>query len=215
VIQPGARAVFLDRDGVLNQAPVLYGKPGSPKTMDEFVIPPDRVVLLKKLKECGFLLIVVTNQPDVTRGRQSIVIIEQMHRKLQSMLPLDDILVCFHDNQDDCPCRKPRPGLLIEAQQRYGLDMTRSFLIGDRWKDVEAGNAAGLKTAFIDYGYRERLPSSDPTVSVASLSEAVEWISAQETDTQGQSVSLVGHFGTQFAGCTERKASVGANRGPA
>jgi transaldolase len=180
VIQPGARAVFLDRDGVLNQALVWDGKPGAPRTVDEFVIPPDRLACLKELKRRGFALIVVTNQPDVARGRQSIESIEEMHRRLQAALPVDDVLVCLHDEADNCACRKPRPGLLMEAQRRHHLDLSRSFLIGDRWKDVDAGNAAGLKTVFIDYNYQERDPSTEPSVRVSSLREAIEWIGALE-----------------------------------
>jgi transaldolase len=180
MIQPGARAVFLDRDGVLNRALVSNGKPGTPSTVDEFVILSDRLACLKELKQWGFALIVVTNQPDVARGRQSIAAIEEMHLRLQAALPVDDILVCLHDEADNCRCRKPRPGLLIEAQRKYDLDLSRSFLIGDRWKDVDAGNAAGCKTVFIDYAYRERGPSTEPSVRVTSLREAVEWIGAQD-----------------------------------
>ena len=179
MIRPGARAVFLDRDGVLNQALISDGKPGAPRTVDEFVIPPDRAACLEELKRRGFALIVVTNQPDVARGRQSIAVIEEMHRRLQAALPVDDVLVCFHDEADNCQCRKPRPGLLIEAQRKYDLDLSRSFLIGDRWKDVDAGHAAGCRTVFIDYNYNERGPSTEPSVRVSSLRGAVEWISSR------------------------------------
>jgi transaldolase len=148
--------------------------------MDEFLIPPDRLACLKELKQRGFALIVVTNQPDVARGRQLIATIEEMHRRLQAVLPVDDVLVCLHDDADNCQCRKPRPGLLIEAQRRYDLDLSRSFLIGDRWRDIDAGNAAGCKTVFIDYNYRERGPSTEPSARVPSLRGAVEWIGARE-----------------------------------
>ena len=179
MIQPGSRAVFLDRDGVLNQALVSNGKPGAPRNLDEFVIPPDRLACLKELKRWGFALIVVTNQPDFARGRQPLVALEEMHRRLQAVLPVDDVLVCLHDQADNCQCRKPRPGLLMEAQRRHDLDLSRSFLIGDRWKDVDAGNAAGCKTVFIDYNYHERGPSTEPSVRVSSLRGAVNWIGAQ------------------------------------
>jgi D-glycero-D-manno-heptose 1,7-bisphosphate phosphatase len=92
---------------------------------------------------------------------------------------VDDVLVCFHDEADDCQCRKPRPGLLFEARRKYDLDLSESFLIGDRWKDVDAGNAAGCKTVFIDYKYRERGPSTEPSVRVSSLRDAVDWIMLQ------------------------------------
>lgn len=107
-----------------------------------------------------------------------------MHRRLQAELPVDDILVCFHDDQDNCACRKPLPGLMMEAQRKYHLDLSRSFLIGDRWKDVDAGNAAGLRTVFIDYNYSERGPSTEPSVRVSSLREAVDWISSESTNPQ-------------------------------
>jgi transaldolase len=184
MIQPGTPAVFLDRDGVLNEALVSGGKPGAPRTVDEFVIPPDRAACLEELKRRGFALIVVTNQPDPARGRQSKAAIEEMHRRLQAELPVDDVLVCFHDEADKCQCRKPRPGLLFEAQRRYHLDLSRSFLIGDRWKDVDAGNAAGVKTVFIDYNYSERGPATKPSGRVSSLREAVDWIGAQSINPQ-------------------------------
>jgi D-glycero-D-manno-heptose 1,7-bisphosphate phosphatase len=180
VIQQGMRAVFLDRDGVLNRALVTDGKPGTPSTVDDFAIFPDAVACLEELKRKGFALIVVTNQPDVARGLQSIAAIEEMHRRLQAALPVDDVLVCLHDETDNCLCRKPRPGLLIEAQRKYGVDLLRSFLIGDRWRDVDAGNAAGCKTVFIDYHYRERGPATEPSVRVSSLREAVDWINSRD-----------------------------------
>jgi D-glycero-D-manno-heptose 1,7-bisphosphate phosphatase len=179
MMQPGKRAVFLDRDGVLNRAVVSNGKPYPPASLDEFSIVPDAQACLEELKKQGFSLIVVTNQPDVARGQQSISIVEQMHERLRQALPVDEVLVCYHDEADDCACRKPRPGLLTEAQRKHELDLSRSFLIGDRWKDVDAGNAAGCKTAFIDYQYRERGPATEPTVRVASLRAAVDWIKRQ------------------------------------
>jgi D-glycero-D-manno-heptose 1,7-bisphosphate phosphatase len=179
VMKSGKRAVFLDRDGVLNRAFVSDGKPNPPASLDEFSILPDAQACLEELKQKGFSLIVVTNQPDVARGRQSISIIEEMHGRLCRSLPVDEVLVCYHDEADDCACRKPRPGLLLEAQRKHELDLSRSFLIGDRWKDVDAGNAAGCKTAFIDYQYRERGPATEPSVRVASLRAAVDWIKGQ------------------------------------
>jgi D-glycero-D-manno-heptose 1,7-bisphosphate phosphatase len=176
LIKAGARAVFLDRDGVLNQAIVSDGKPGAPRKIDEFLILPDAASCLEKLKRAGFALIVVTNQPDVARGLLSMAAVDEMHRQLRSALPVDDVLVCIHSEADQCRCRKPLPGLLIEAQRKYGLDLSGSFLIGDRWKDVDAGNAAGCKSVFIDYGYREHAPLTEPSIVVSSLREAVDWI---------------------------------------
>jgi D-glycero-D-manno-heptose 1,7-bisphosphate phosphatase len=208
VNQPVRRAVFLDRDGVLNQALVSEGKPCAPRTVDEFIIPPDRVSCLDRLKARGFLLIVVSNQPDVARGSQAITTIEEMHQKLRATLPVDDILVCFHDEADDCLCRKPRPGLLIDAQQKYDLDLARSFFIGDRWRDVDAGNAAGCKTVFIDYKYSERAPSTEPSVRVSSLREAVDWIISREMDED-----LLLHAGNLRSGQAGRRVLVEDVRG--
>jgi D-glycero-D-manno-heptose 1,7-bisphosphate phosphatase len=172
-------AVFLDRDGVLNRAIVSNGKPGAPATLREFVIVPDAPAGLEELRQRGFILIVVTNQPDVARGRQSRENVGQMHGALRRALPIDDILACFHDDSDNCACRKPRPGLLIEAQRKYGIDMSRSFLIGDRWKDIDAGNSAGCRTVLIDYGYDEPSPRTAPSARVDSLTGAVKWIREQ------------------------------------
>jgi transaldolase len=140
------------------------------------------------LKNSGFLLIVVSNQPEVARGRVPLETVERMHDRLRAALPLDDILVCLHDGEDNCACRKPHPGLLLEAQRRYCLDLSRSFLVGDRWRDVDAGNAAGAKTVLIERGYLERSPSTPPSARVNSLPEAVNWILRQNRE--DASVSL-------------------------
>lgn len=175
----GTPAVFLDRDGVLNRAVVSNRKPGVPMTLREFLILPDAPACLEELRQLGFKLLVVTNQPDVARGRQSRENVEEMHSVLRRALPVDDILACFHDDSDNCACRKPRPGLLLEAQQKYGIDLSRSFLIGDRWKDIDAGNSAGCKTVLIDYGYDEPAPATAPSARVDSLTRAVTWIQEQ------------------------------------
>lgn len=170
------RAVFLDRDGVLNRAIVRDGKPYSPSSLAELEILPEAAACLAELKRLGFLLIVVTNQPDISRGTMALAALEEMHGALRAQLPLDDVLYCFHDDAAGCECRKPRPGLLLEAARRYGIDLAGSLLIGDRWRDIEAGAAAGCRTVWIDYGYRERGPSVQADAKVASLEEAVGWI---------------------------------------
>ena len=177
------RVVFLDRDGVLNRAIVRDGRPYPPATLTEFDILPDTEKALRRLKERGFLLIVVTNQPDVRRGLQSRQQVEAMHAVLKARLPIDDIFVCYHDSQDACNCRKPKAGLLLEAAQKYALDLPSCFLIGDRWRDADAGRAAGCKVIFIDYGYRERKPCEEPDATVTSLEEAVDWIIGQSAST--------------------------------
>jgi D-glycero-D-manno-heptose 1,7-bisphosphate phosphatase len=179
---PGAKAVFLDRDGVLNKALVSNGKPYAPISLQDFAIEPDAAACLNELKRSGFVLVVVTNQPDVARGRQTESQVNEMHKELRRAVVLDDILTCFHDDLDECECRKPKPGLLFQAQDRYGLDLSQSYFIGDRWKDIEAGHAAGCKTVLIDFGYQERLPAKEPSARVASLREAVAWIKTQSAE---------------------------------
>lgn len=169
------RAVFLDRDGVLNAAVVRNGKPYPPATAAELQIPDGTAEALARLKEQEYLLLVVTNQPDVARGSQKREVVEEINRRLRDALPLDDIFTCFHDDDDACDCRKPKPGLMTRAAAQYGIDLSRSFLVGDRWRDIDAGAGAGCKTVWIDGGYAERSPSVHD-VRVSSLPEAVDWI---------------------------------------
>ena len=173
------RAVFLDRDGVLNRSILRDGKPYPPSSLAELEILPDAPAALMQLKRAGFMLIVVTNQPDVSRGSQTIAAVEAMHSRLRNVLPLDDILVCYHDDHDACNCRKPQPGLLLEAARRHDLQLASSFMVGDRWRDIDAGLNAGVRTVLIDFGYRERKPARPPAARVASLREAAEWIIRQ------------------------------------
>ena len=170
-----SRAVFLDRDGVINRALVRNGRPFPPSGLHELEILPGVPDAMTRLRQAGFQLIVVTNQPDVARGKTSRETVKAINAKLQSMLPVDEIRECYHDDADDCPCRKPKPGLLLEAARLRGLNLSRSFMVGDRWRDVEAGQRAGCTTLFIDYGYDEA-NHSKPHVRVSSLVEAVEWI---------------------------------------
>lgn len=173
---PLRRAVFLDRDGVLNEAAIREGKPYPPATAEELRIPSGTAEALSRLKEQGFLLLVVTNQPDVARGTQKREVVEEIDRRLSAELPLDDFFACYHDDPDGCECRKPQPGLMLRAARQYGIDLCGSYLIGDRWRDVDAGASAGLKTVWIDYGYAERGPSAPSDARVKSLTEAVDWI---------------------------------------
>ena len=170
------RAVFLDRDGVINRALVRDGRPYPPAGLAELEILPDAPGALAELKKLGFLLLVITNQPDVARGAQSRATVEAIHAALGSALPLDDFFVCCHDNADGCDCRKPKPGLLLRAAARHGVQLTSSFLIGDRWRDIEAGQRAGCITLWIDRGYAEPGPSLPPAARVESLGEAAAWI---------------------------------------
>lgn len=169
------RAVFLDRDGVVNRAIIREGKPFPPADLRELEILAGVREALIRLRGAGYALIVVSNQPDVARGTASRETVEAINRRLSETLPLDDFRICFHDGEDHCDCRKPKPGLLIAAARERGINLARSFMIGDRWRDVEAGAAAGCTTIFIDYGYDERQPVAvDHTVT--SLSEAADII---------------------------------------
>lgn len=168
-------AVFLDRDGVINKALVRNGRPYAPRSHDDFQILPGVPDALAQLREAGLILIVVTNQPDVATGHVSRETVLEMNAFLHKELPLDDIRTCFHDDRDACDCRKPAPGLLQEAALQWDVDLSTSFMVGDRWRDVGAGKAAGCFTIFIDQGYTERAPApSDATVT--SLPEATKII---------------------------------------
>ena len=169
------RAVFLDRDGVLNRAVVRAGRPYAPTSLEEFTLLPGVLEALTDLRTAGFVLVVVTNQPDLATGRMRPEVAEAIHQKLRALLPIDDIKVCGHVDEDDCSCRKPRPGMLLEAARDWSIDLCRSFIVGDRWRDVSAGKAAGCKTIFVDYGYAEEL-ADRPDFVVTSLPEAVKII---------------------------------------
>jgi D-glycero-D-manno-heptose 1,7-bisphosphate phosphatase len=165
------RAVFLDRDGTINRSVVRGGKPYPPPTVEEFEFLPGAEEAIRALREAGFLIIVVTNQPDVASGVQRREVVEAMHEKLRALGLCDDIKVCYHSAEDGCDCRKPKPGMLIEAASTWQIDPRRSFMVGDRWRDVEAGKAAGCYTFFIDHKYQEGLTES-PDAVVGSLEEA-------------------------------------------
>lgn len=172
------RAVFLDRDGVLNRAFVINGTPHPPATIEELEILPGVRDALKALAACGFKLIVVTNQPDVARGTQTRKMVETINAALHEALPeLNDILVCYHDDIDRCLCRKPKPGLLLQAAADYAIDTGRSFMIGDRWSDVAAGRAAGCVTFLIDMPYSQRA-RCDPHFIAEDLPDAARQICA-------------------------------------
>ena len=165
------RAIFLDRDGVINRAIVRDGKPHPPTSLAELEILPGVQEALQKLRDANYLLIVVTNQPDVARGSAKREDIEQINAFLSSQLPIDDFKTCYHDNEDKCNCRKPLPGALLEAAQERNIDLSKSFMVGDRWRDIEAGVSAGCKTFFINYRYAEKKPDA-PDFIVSSLFEA-------------------------------------------
>jgi D-glycero-D-manno-heptose 1,7-bisphosphate phosphatase len=172
------RAVFVDRDGVLNRAVVRDGRPYPPATLAAFAILPGAAEAVRRLHEAGFLVVGATNQPDVARGTQRREVVEAMNAELLAAMPITAILVCYEDGED-CPRRKPNPGLLLEAAQTYGIDLHASFMVGDRWRDVEAGRRAGCRTIFLDLGYNERRPDPPADHDATDLPAAAAWILSQ------------------------------------
>lgn len=175
---PSTKAVFLDRDGVLNEALVRNGKPFSPMTVEEVIIPSDVPDALFRLKQKGFCLIMVTNQPNIARGSQSREAVYAINRYLVETLQLHAAEICEHDDADKCDCRKPQAGMLLRAAKRDHIALAESFMIGDRWRDIEAGRRAGCRTILIGNGYAERLQSTPDTIA-ATLGDAADWIVAR------------------------------------
>jgi D-glycero-D-manno-heptose 1,7-bisphosphate phosphatase len=169
------RAVFLDRDGVLNRLRHEGGVPRPPAGPDSLELLPGVEGALPRLADQGLLLVVVTNQPDVARGTLERAAVEAIHEKLRAELPLHDVLACYHDDADGCGCRKPRPGLLLRAAGDHAIDLSRSFLVGDRWKDVAAGRAAGCTTILIERPHSER-DRCEPDYRAADLPGAARRI---------------------------------------
>lgn len=170
------KAVFLDRDGVLNRS-FLHpdGKTRPPQRIEQLEVLPGVPEACLSLRQAGFLLIVVTNQPDVARGTQRREVVEAINQALCKQILLDDVRVCYHDNQDNCLCRKPKPGMLMEAAKAWRINLSQSFMIGDRWTDIEAGLKAGCRTVLINPTDRDR-QSSQPHFVAPSLNEATRWI---------------------------------------
>ena len=175
---PGLRrAVFLDRDGVLNRALLKEGKPYPPATLAEFELLPGVPEACARLKAAGLLLIVVTNQPDVGRGTMTRETVEAIHARLAALLPIDRVEVSYDSGREQPPSefRKPRPGMLYRAAQDLGIELTRSFMVGDRWRDIDCGHAAGCTTFLIDYSYQESL-RCPPDFRVKDLGECADHI---------------------------------------
>lgn len=185
----GRRAVFLDRDGVINKPVVREGRPYPPAAIEDFELYEDVVAGCAQLDAAGYLLVVVTNQPDVARGTQTRAAVDAMHRKMLEALPqIARVEVCWHagaEHDDPCDCRKPEPGMVVRAAKAFDLDLNESFLIGDRWRDVDCGRRAGCRTVFIDRKYSEQLRQL-PDWTVKSLGQAVEVI-LQAGDTSARS----------------------------
>lgn len=168
-------AVFLDRDGVINRPLIRDGRPYSPRNFYEFEILPDVKEAVTLLKKENLEVVVVTNQPDIANHFVTKEFVHGLHKRLNRILGLRHFYVCEHNDQDECECRKPKAGLLRLAGSHLNLNLKESFLVGDRWKDIQAGQEVGCKCYFIDYKYAEKNPEP-PFVRVASLMEATKLI---------------------------------------
>jgi D-glycero-D-manno-heptose 1,7-bisphosphate phosphatase len=170
-----AKAVFLDRDGVLVVPEFRDGRSYAPRGLEGYRFYPDAPEALARLKAAGYKLVVVTNQPDVGKGLIPQGVADEMHERLRRAMPVDLIKACFHTQAADCDCRKPKPGMLLDAARELGVALESSYMVGDRASDVEAGEAAGCRTVFIDLEYRERKPAT-ATFTVRSVAEAADCI---------------------------------------
>lgn len=182
LIPPLRPAIFVDRDGTLNVQVLRDGRPFPPQTVGEFRLFEGVPAACQALQAAGYVLVVATNQPDVGRGTQSQAVVEAMHDELRRLVPeIARIEVCYAPGRAESPPdprRKPEPGMLLAAARELGLDLTRSWMIGDRWRDMDAGARAGVRTVFIDFGYAENLGSA-PDFTVRSFAEAARIILAQ------------------------------------
>lgn len=169
------RAVFLDRDGVLNKSFLVNGIPTPPTSLEQLQILPGVIEGLELFRKSDLELVVVTNQPDVARGKILKRVVEAIHMDLEAGLRIHHFYTCFHDDVDDCLCRKPKPGLLKQAADELNLNLQSSFMIGDRWRDISAGQSVGCQCFFIDNLLDERQPVA-PFIRVSSLFEAAQLI---------------------------------------
>jgi D-glycero-D-manno-heptose 1,7-bisphosphate phosphatase len=171
------RACFLDRDGVINRIVFREGKPCSPRYLREFEILDNAREFLLQSRARGFVNIIFTNQPDISRGLMAPVELESMHHRIRNDLAVDDIVVCPHDDADACDCRKPKPGMLLMAAQKWHIDLKRSLVIGDQWKDMEAGRRGGCRTILIDYPHNH---DAKADIRVCGLTAALPMIEVVE-----------------------------------
>jgi D-glycero-D-manno-heptose 1,7-bisphosphate phosphatase len=177
-----SRAIFLDRDGVLNRPVIRVGKSYPPARVEDLEIYEGLSERLQRLKDRGFVLIVVTNQPDVARGTTRKETVEAINRLIAREIPaIERFIVCFHDSGDGCDCRKPKPGMLLAGAAEFNIDLKRSYMIGDRGSDVEAGIAVGSRTIFIDRACKEP-PPTNYDYRVFSTHEALTIIEGESDD---------------------------------
>ena len=175
LISAGVPAAFLDRDGVLNDVHLVYGVPHPPSSPSELELLPLVIEACQTLHAAGIRLVVVTNQPDIARGTTTRAAVDEINDELRRVLPLTDVVVCPHDDTDGCGCRKPRPGMILDAAAKHGIALGRSVMVGDRWRDIAAGRAAGVANVFVDHNYDERRPIGHD-LTVRGLHEATSFI---------------------------------------
>jgi D-glycero-D-manno-heptose 1,7-bisphosphate phosphatase len=154
------KAFFFDRDGILNKSIIKNQKPYSPRFPNELKLNHKFLPFIKELKKKNYIIIVVTNQPDIKRGKLTKYSLKIINSIIKKYFLVDEIYVCMHDKVDKCNCRKPKPGMLKKAMKKLNIDLKKSFLVGDRNKDVEAGNSVGCTTIFIDYNYDDLKPKN-------------------------------------------------------
>ena len=167
------RAIFLDRDGVINSTIIKKGKPFSPRRLEDFELVDGIKDILERFRVRGLLNIIVTNQPDIARGLMKKEELRKMHNLIRENLPVDDIFICPHDDADNCSCRKPKPGMLLEAAKKWDIDLSESFMIGDSWKDIEAGRNAGCTTLLIDSPYNKQIDSDLRANELSAVAEII------------------------------------------
>jgi D-glycero-D-manno-heptose 1,7-bisphosphate phosphatase len=181
------QAVFLDRDGTINWNEVRGGRPYAPTRLEDFRYLPGVPEAIARFKADGYLVIVITNQPDLTTGKNLPKVIDAMHARLRDELAVDDVMVCPHTDDAGCACRKPKPGMLFAAAETWNIDLSRSIMVGDRWRDVDAGRAAGCATVHIDQGYDGEPTAKGADYVISSLTEAVGFICDKLAERSGSS----------------------------
>lgn len=161
------RAVFLDRDGVLNELVMREGKAVSPRNLAEFKLVPGARTSVARLQDAGYRVFVVTNQPDIARGHMERATLDGMLDVVRAEVKPDEVAVCAHDDADGCSCRKPKPGMLYELSERWGVDLGRSVMVGDTWRDMQAGRAANCFTVLVGPGSDESADYHAATLDLA------------------------------------------------
>jgi D-glycero-D-manno-heptose 1,7-bisphosphate phosphatase len=167
------RAVFLDRDGVVNRVVMRDGRPASPRSTSELVLEPEARRAAAALRDAGFLLFVVTNQPDLARGKLEPATHAAMMEQVRQALQPDELVACPHDDRDDCPCRKPRPGMLTALAARWDVALEDSYMVGDGWRDMAAGRAAGCRTILLRTDYNGEVAADEVVTSLEGVVDLI------------------------------------------